>query len=163
MDMNFCSLKNLLTTLDEKPKANKTGFQDLTDASNITFAYTRGDAKQIIVRDFTKVKKVVLKIPYTLVVFCYTPDGGQIVAIACPDKDNYSVSYKTMILYFFDVETGDVARKIEGKDSHTVVMAYDACASLTPRGLELVWATLMQINFWNLDTGEERVALKSVS
>ena len=31
------------------------------------------------------------------------------------------------------------------------------------KGLELIWPVMHQINFWNLNTGVEKVALKSVS
>jgi len=42
-------------------------------------------------------------------------------------------------------------------------MCSDAMVCKMQTGLELIWPTLMQINFWNLETGQERKALQSVS
>ena len=116
-------------------------------------------------RSYTDEKyKNILKVPDPMVVFCYHPDGQQIIAITCPDKDKHTVPYKKVKLLFFDVASGNVIKTIKGLESHTVLVAYHACACLSPtRGVELIWATLMQVNFWNLETGEERIAFKSVS
>lgn len=155
----------MLNKYAEKAKENSTGFQDVIETANTSYAYTRGSTTKILVRSYTDKKyEKTLKIPDPLVVFCYHPDGRQIVAITCPDKDKPTVPYKKVKLLFFDVATGNITKTIKGLESHTVVLAYHACACVSPtRGVELVWATLMQVNFWNLETGEERIAFKSVS
>lgn len=148
----------------EKAEVDSTGFQDVIETATTTYAYTRGVTTKIILRSYVDEKyKNILEVPDPMIVFCYHPDGCQIIAITCPDKDNYTVPYKKVKLLFLDVVTGNVTKTIQGLNSHTVLVAYHACACLSPtRGVELIWATLMQINFWNLETGEERIAFKSV-
>ena len=40
---------------------------------------------------------------------------------------------------------------------------YDVTIVKTKFGLELIWPVYTQINFWNLETGKERVTLKLVN
>ena len=92
--------------------------------------------------------------------FVFTPDGSQIVAITSPDPN--TVAFKRAFLYIYNPSSGELIKEIEGKDSHTVLMCYHASIYQSSAGLELIWTTLMQVNFWNLETGEERTTLKQV-
>ena len=44
-----------------------------------------------------------------------------------------------------------------------IIIVYDMSIAKLKKGWEVIWPVMFQINFWNLDTGVERVALKAVS
>ena len=126
----------------------------MIETATTTYAYTRGVTTKITVRSYTDEKyKNTLKVPDPMVMFCYHPDGQQIIAITCPDKDKHTVPYKKVKLLFFDIASGNVTKTIKGLESHTVLIAYRACACLSPtRGVELIWATPVSYTHLTLPT-----------
>ena len=100
-------LQEILIQYEEKAKENSTGFSDIVSVSNEYFAYTRGKDTEFIVREISqdkKKKKKPVKSPDPFVMYCFTPDGCEIVAITSPDSA--SVPFKRVTLRFFDIKSG---------------------------------------------------------
>lgn len=150
----------LTRKITEKAEDNSSGFTNIVGAGNEVFAYTRGKNTEFTIGSYSKDNfRKTVKPPHPLVMFSFTPDGERIVVLCSPTTE---VSYKQAVLLIYNANSGHVTKKFEGKDRHTVMMCYDASVAKTTFGLEFVWATIFQINFWNLDTGQERTSLKTV-
>ena len=68
-----------------------------------------------------------------------------------------------VVLTVWDTSSWNVEKETESKFDAMIIMVYDMSIVKLAKGWEVIWPVMFQINFWNLNTGVERVALKSVS
>lgn len=156
----YFHFKVLERTIKAKAAPNESGFSDVVGAGNEVFAYTRGKPKEILVGKYTQEKfRKVIKPPHPALTFCFAPDGERIVMVTSPVTKDV---YKQAVFFVYNATTGNILKKYDGIDRHTVMMCYDACVADTPFGLEMIWATIFQVNIWNVDTNAERTTLKTV-
>ena len=91
--------------------------------------------------------------------FQFTCKGDRLVLLSCPKIES---SYKKMVLHIYCSTSWNILTKHESKDSHIIATCYNASIAELETGIEFIWPTMFQVNFWNLETGMERSALKSV-
>ena len=60
------------------------------------------------------------------------------------------------------METANLKREFESHSGHLVITVFHCSIFDGPSGPEVVWPTMMEVNYWNIVTGEQRVALTSV-
>jgi len=105
----FSTKQEISVKYEEKAEENPTGFYDIVSVSNEYFAYTRGKDTEFFIREFTQEKeKKMVKSPDLLVMYCFTPDGSEIVAITSPDP--ITVPYKRVVFRFFSPISGSNRR-----------------------------------------------------
>ena len=63
----------------------------------------------------------------------------------------------------YDTSSWKITKDSKSKFDHVMVDVSDLHISKLATGRELIWTVMTQINFWNLETGDERIALKTVS
>ena len=68
-----------------------------------------------------------------------------------------------MHLTVWDTSSWNIEKETESKFDAMIISVYDMTIVKLDKGWELIWPVIFHINFWNLNTGVERVALKSVS
>ena len=68
-----------------------------------------------------------------------------------------------MNLTIWDTSSWNIVSDRESKFDAMMINVYDAAVAKLSKGWEVIWPVIFQVNFWNLNTGVERVALKSVS
>lgn len=133
---------------------------DVVAAGNEVFAYTRGKSTEFIFGNYTNENfRKVIKPPHPLIILSFLPDGQQIAVLCSPETKE---TYKQAVMLIYDAKSGNIVKNLSGKDRHTVMTCYDSSVAMTSFGMTFIWATIMQINFWNLETGEERITLKTV-
>ena len=71
--------------------------------------------------------------------------------------------YLQVHLVIYDTSSWSVTKDSKSKFDAMIINIYDMALCNLKKGWELIWPTMFQINFWNINTGVERVALKSVS
>ena len=62
----------------------------------------------------------------------------------------------------WDTSTWKVKKEQKTTVHPNYLTVYDMTITKTKDGLMLIWPELYEINFWNLETGEEKVAFRSV-
>ena len=67
-----------------------------------------------------------------------------------------------VFLIVWDTSSWAIEKETESKFDAMVISVHDMSIVKLEKGWEVVWPVIFQINFWNLNTGVERVALKSV-
>lgn len=68
-----------------------------------------------------------------------------------------------MHLVIWDTSSWDIILDKMSQFHPMISTLYDVTIVKTANGMELIWPVLNQINFWNLETGQERAALKVVN
>ena len=71
---------------------------------------------------------------------------------------------KPVDIYFvvWNTDTWDIVKNVLSKFHRMLVMNVDMCMQELDDGVQLIWKTYYEVNFWNVDTGKESMALKQV-
>ena len=67
-----------------------------------------------------------------------------------------------VFLVVWDASSWTIEKETESKFDAIRTGVHDMSIVELENGWEVVWPVIFQINFWNLNSGVERVALKSV-
>ena len=68
-----------------------------------------------------------------------------------------------MYLTVWDTSSWKIEKETESKFDAKTISVHDMTIVKLDKGWELIWPVMYRINFWNLNTGVEKVALESVS
>ena len=166
MDKNNCDysllIQTITRTIEDKGEIAQSGYQDSVHGGGKFIAYTRGDQKKIKIIDvFDDSFKKTVKVPVNLVHFTLNPSGTELIALGSDSP--MTEPYKEVNLMIWETRNWDLVKDVKSKFDHMIVMVSSMTIIETKQGSVLVWPVLFQINFWNLETSKERVALKSVS
>ena len=142
-------------------KTNASGFINILAAGEKFYSYTRGNNKKINIRDFTD-KNVLKSIKLTcgIIFFVISFDGKDLCVLASPSS--MQDSPKIVKLFIYEMETATLKREFESHSGHLITTVFHCSIFDGPSGPEVVWPTMMEVNFWNIVTGEQRIALRSV-
>ena len=142
-------------------ETNASGFTNILAAGEKFFAYTRGNNKEIHIRNFTD-EKFLKSICLTcgIIFFVISSDGKDLCVLASPS--DMQDSPKIVKLFIYEIETASLKREFESHSGHLIIFVYHTSIFDGPSGPEVVWPTLNEVNYWNIITGEQRVALRSV-
>lgn len=142
--------------IEDKPPESKDPLVDIIMAGTDQFVYSRKVKDRFFVGKIADHKyKKKIKSPSSIVFFTFSEDRSKFVLLNSPSSVNEA--YKTVWLHIYDPVTWNIVKKLEGMDSHTILYVTNVSMS----GDELIWPTMLQINFWNVQTGRERHAMKS--
>ena len=142
-------------------KTNASGFINILAAGEKFYSYTRGNNKKIHIRDFTD-KNVLKSVKLTcgIIFFVISSDGKDLCVLASPSS--MQDSPKIVKLFIYEMETATLKREFESHSGHLITTVFHCSIFDGPSGPEVVWPTMMEVNFWNIVTGEQRIALRSV-
>ena len=142
-------------------KTNASGFINILAAGEKFYSYTRGNNKKIHIRDFTD-KNVLKSVKLTcgIIFFVISSDGKDLCVLASPSS--MQDSPKIVKLFIYEMETATLKREFESLSGHLITTVFHCSIFDGPSGPEVVWPTMMEVNFWNIVTGEQRIALRSV-
>ena len=142
-------------------KTNASGFINILAAGEKFYSYTRGNNKKIHIRDFTD-KNVLKSIKLTcgIIFFVISSDGKDLCVLASPSS--MQDSPKIVKLFIYEMETATLKREFESHSGHLITTVFHCSIFDGPSGPKVVWPTMMEVNFWNIVTGEQRIALRSV-
>ena len=147
--------------ISHSSETNASGFVNVLAAGEKFYSYTRGNNKEIYVRDFTDknfLKSINLKCG--IMFFVISSDGKDLCVLASPsDMQDFP---KIVKLFIYEMETATLKREFESHSGHFIITVFHSSIFDGPSGPEVVWPTMMEVNYWNIVTGEQRVALRSV-
>lgn len=149
-------------TYEETAEDSSTGYTDTISGGGNYYGYTRGKNTELTIRkadDQSYVKK--LKVPYGLMYFIFDERGSELVTLGT--NSSLQEQYKEVHLVIWDTSSWNIAKDSKSTFDTMIITVYHMSLVKMKFGWELIWPVLFQINFWNLNTGVERVALKSVS
>ena len=92
--------------------------------------------------------------------FIISSDGKDLCVLASPS--DMQDSPKIVKLFIYEMETATLKREFESHSGHFIITVFHSSIFDGPSGPEVVWPTMMEVNYWNIVTGEQRVALRSV-
>ena len=155
--------QELEKSIDEVSRIDEEDdFKDIIAGCDDLFAYTRGNSKEIKIRNLLdeKFEKTITS-PHTLLNFRLSPSGKYLVAIT---SEGYNASGTSIDIYIvvWNASSWDIVKDVQSNFDHMLSGTVFMSMQVVQDGIQLIWCTYYEINFWNVDTEKESIALKQV-
>ena len=150
------------TIEDKAEELPGAGYNDIIHGGGNFMAYTRGNQKEVkIIHIYNHSFKKTVKVPVNVMHFQLNSSGTELIALGSDTP--LTEAYKDVRLMIWETSNWNLIKDVKSQFDHVWIIVHSICIIETKQGLELIWPILDRINFWNLETNKERVALKSVS